>query len=137
MSTIGAEDLIFYTDKEGEIHSGGFKVNSILMKQGFSPMMTINQQQKGGQEKQQVSDLFDHLVVPNWTLAFPFKQGGSYKEEKEEDYDDDTDDEVITEDLHTQLLNMVKVDDSNKKKTTRKYRIKKSNKNTKRNKIQI
>ena len=42
MSSIGAEDLIFYSDKENNIYSGGFNVNSLIMKQGFSPIVTLN-----------------------------------------------------------------------------------------------
>lgn len=132
MSTIGADDLIFYTDKEGEIYSGGFHVNSILMKQGLSPMMTLNQDyQKGGKD---VSDLFDHLVVPNWSLAFPFKQGGGIKKNLSDDNEDE--DEVVSEDLHNQLLKMMSVDSSEVKQggkqKTKKSQIK-VNKKTKKN----
>ena len=61
MSTLGAEDLIFYSDKDNNIYSGGFKVNSIIMKNGLSPIVTLNQ--SGGDNLNNVSDLFKNLVV--------------------------------------------------------------------------
>lgn len=146
MSTIGANELVFYKDDEGDIYSGGFRVNSILMKQGFSPMMTlngINSQMGGGSQMGgdsdnvgNVSDLFNDLVVPNWALAFPFKQsGGDYKQEKnankkeEEHYKDD----VLDEDIHTKLLSMLQPT-SEMKKSSRKNKKKLFNK-TKRIKL--
>jgi len=139
MSTITAEDLIFYSDKDGGIYSGGFNVNSILMKQGGSPIITLNQPQEGGSK--QVSDLFDNLVVPNWTLAFPFKHGGGYSSNKkmeEEEDDENADKNFVDDDIHDKLLNMITVHDDetkkSEKKQTRKYKIKKLFKNqTKRN----
>ena len=39
---IGANELIFNTDKEAGIYSGGFSINSIMMKSGLSPILTVN-----------------------------------------------------------------------------------------------
>ena len=124
---IGANELVFNSDKEAGIYSGGFSVNSIMMKAGMSPIMTINTQtgtnsQTGGTNK--VSDLFDSLVVPNWALSYSNKiGGGEYKEQHDEDSDDDIDD-----DLHDKLLDLVKEHDhkmaaQNKKRKTRKQKI--------------
>lgn len=143
-STINAEDLIFYSDKENNIYSGGFKLNSVMLKQGLSPIVTLNQNhdsqsQSGGTNN--VSDLFNHLVVPNWAFTTPFKRVGgkkiNEKEEKEEQEEDD--DDFINEDLHSKLLSMVKVENVKKAKTkankkTRILRIKNTNKKTKKNK---
>ena len=41
---IGANELVFNTDKEEGVFSGGFNVNSIMMKSGLSPIMTLNMQ---------------------------------------------------------------------------------------------
>ena len=139
-STINAEDLIFYSDKENNIYSGGFKLNSVMLKQGLSPIVTLNQNHESKTQSQSggsnnVSDLFNHLVVPNWAFTTPFKKVGGKKinteEEKEEDF--------ISDDLHSKLLSMVKVDDDKKAKTkvskkTRNTRIKNTNKKTKKNK---
>ena len=59
---IGANELIFYKDQEGGIYSGGFSLNNILKKMGESPIITLNNNKKGGGE--QVSDLFKDLAIP-------------------------------------------------------------------------
>ena len=104
---IGAGELVFNNDKEGGIHSGGFSVNSIMMKAGMSPIMTINRSEAltGGSDK--VSDLFNDLVVPNWALSYNNRIGGGKYKEVEKD-DDESDDDVIDDDLHDKLLQLVK-----------------------------
>ena len=140
-STINAEDLIFYSDKENNIYSGGFKLNSVMLKQGLSPIVTLNQyhetnSQSGGSNN--VSDLFNHLVVPNWAFTTPFKRVGGKKTNTEEEKEED--DDFISEDLHSKLLSMVKVEDDKqaKAKTNKKTRISRikntNNKKTKKNK---
>jgi hypothetical protein len=78
---IGPDELIYNND--GEIHSGGFSVNSIMLKNGLSPIMTLNdtngnsnQMQTGGEK---VSDLFNNLVIPNWSLSYNYKNGVVYQ----------------------------------------------------------
>ena len=127
---IGPDELIYNNDSG--VHSGGFSVNSIMMKNGISPIMTINKEQTGGSNL--VSDIFNNLVVPNWTLSYDTKIGGKYK-----DVDGDSDeDDVIDEDLHDKLLELVKEHDSKikekKKRATRKHLKSKKGGNTKRNK---
>jgi hypothetical protein len=141
MSYIGANEFVFNNDKEGGIHSGGFSVNSIMMKGGISPIMTLNDStaQKGGANK--VSDLFNDLVVPNWVLSYPTIYGGTdYRgggdstsnngsdvEDEDKDEDKDEEDDVIDDDIHEKLLDLVKQDDirmKNKKKRATKKNIK-------------
>lgn len=99
---IGPDELIYNND--GEIHSGGFSVNSIMLKNGLSPIITLNQNIiSGGGNENKVSDLFNNLVVPNWSLSYNYKNGG--KSNKEEN-----DDEMLEDSLHDKLLNLVKVD---------------------------
>ena len=122
---IGANELVFNTDKEEGVFSGGFNVNSIMMKSGLSPIMTLNMQ-NGGSESNKVSDLFESLVIPNWALSYGNKVGGEYKD-KDEDSDDEIDD-----DLHDKLLDLVREHDNklqkqeqqNKHKKTKKQKIK-------------
>jgi hypothetical protein len=103
---IGANELVFNNDTNLGIHSGGFSVNSIMLKGGMSPIMTVNTQQIGGNFNK-VSDLFNDLVVPNWALSYNNRiVGGKYKEV--EHNDSDTDDDVIHDDLHEKLLELVK-----------------------------
>jgi hypothetical protein len=133
---IGADELVFNNDQENGIHSGGFSVNSIMMKAGMSPIMTINNEQFGG-KSDKVSDLFNDLVVPNWSLSYNDRiTGGKYKDIEKNDSDSDEDD-VINDDLHDKLLELVKQHNIkvSKKKTTRKNKKSVSKKGgTKRNK---
>jgi hypothetical protein len=142
-SYIGPDELIYNND--GEIHSGGFSVNSIMLKNGLSPIMTLNdsngnlsQMQMGGEK---VSDLFNNLVIPNWSLSYNYKNGvvyecgGNDRNKKQHTYDDD-DDGIVEEDLHEKLLNLVKVDKTeikNNKKNTKKH-LHITNKKTKKTK---
>lgn len=122
---IGANELVFNTDKEAGIYSGGFSINSIMMKSGLSPILTVNKPlQSGGAS--QVSDLFKDLVIPNWALSYSMK-GGEYKDESS-DTDSDADSDIDDE-LHDKLLGLVKEHDiqngGNKKKKTRRQRLSK------------
>jgi hypothetical protein len=134
---IGADELVF--NNNNGIYSGGYSVNSIMMKGGMSPIITINQ--SGGGESNNVSDLFKDLVVPSWTINYNMK-GGEYKEyDKNEKYNDDSDSD-IDDDLHDKLLGLVKEHENkltqnkqnklNKQKITRKQ-VKNSKNGTKRN----
>jgi hypothetical protein len=132
MSYIGANEMVFNNDTVNGIHTGGFSVNSIMLKNGISPIMTINKEQTGGSNL--VSDIFNNLVVPNWTLSYDNKIGGKHKY-----IDNDSDeDEVIDEDLHDKLLELVKENDSKiqekKKRATRRQTKAKKGGKTKRNK---
>ena len=121
---IGADELVFNNDIDNGIHSGGFSFNSIMMKAGMSPIMTLNNNDSmiGGNK---VSDLFNNLVVPNWALTYNNRIiGGKYKEIEHNDDSESDDDEVISDDLHDKLLDLVKQHNikskENKKKNTRK-----------------
>lgn len=125
---IGGDELVFNNDISRGIHSGGFSVNSIMMKSNMSPIMTLNSPDSiivGGSNK--VSDLFNDLVVPNWALSYNNRMmGGKYKEV---DHDDsESDDDVIHDDLHEKLLELVKqhntstMTKSAKKKMTRRVK---------------
>jgi len=104
---IGPDELVFNNDIDKGIYSGGFSVNSIMMKSNMSPIMTLNSPDSmiGGSNK--VSDLFNDLVVPNWALSYNNRLvGGKYQEV---DHDDsESDDDVIHDDLHEKLLDLVK-----------------------------
>jgi hypothetical protein len=115
MSYIGADELIFNRDLENEVYSGGFSVESIMLKNGLSPITTFNNQ-LGGTNK--VSDLFHNLAVPNWLLSsykHDFLHGGGINSEHEVKHDEKTD--VIENDLHDILLELVR--EKKHKKTRR------------------
>ena len=138
IENIGAKELVFNINEDEQIYSGGFNVNSIMMKAGMSPIMTLNTDQVGGGSNK-VSDLFKNLVVPSWTLSYSNKIGGAYKDHERND-DSDTDSDV-GDDLHDKLLNLVRESDSKlteggqkKKKNTRKQKNSSKKGGTKRNK---
>jgi len=124
---IGASELVFNNDIKGGVHSGGFSVNSIMLKTGMSPIMTINTEQTGG-KLDKVSDLFNDLVIPNWALSYNNRitSGGKYKEVEDNNYD--SDDDVLHDDLHNKLLELVK--EHNIQSKSIKKRITRKNKNS-------
>ena len=124
---IGASELVFNNDVKGGIHSGGFDVKSIMMKAGMSPIITINTEQIGGGDK--VSDLFNDLVIPNWTLSYNNRIiGGKYKEIEHDESDEE--DDVIDDDLHDKLLELVKQRNIEIKKPKKKLTRRTNNKKT-------
>ncbi len=135
MSYIDGNDLVFYGGDDNQIYSGGFSVNSIMMKSGISPFTTLNNingvnVQNGGN----VADLFKNLVVPSWLVSQENKLSGGSKHTKNDD--DSDDEEIISDELYDKLLNLATVDDKeikNKKKHTRRFKNKANkNKGTKR-----
>jgi hypothetical protein len=134
MSYIDGNDLVFYGDSDKQIYSGGFSVDSIMMKSGISPFTTLNtmNEQTGGN----VSDLFKNLVVPSWLVSQENRFGGGSRHVK--NIDEESDDDIISDDLYDKLIDLVSVSDTeikNKKKKTRRFKNKViKNKGTKRNK---
>lgn len=138
-SYIGPDELIYNND--GEIHSGGFSVNSIMLKNGLSPIMTLNNNDNNGNTNpmqtggEKVSDLFNNLVIPNWSLSYNYKNGivyeggsnGLYNSSNKNNNNDNDHDDIMEEDLHEKLLNLVKVNEremkqaGSNKKITKKY----------------
>lgn len=137
-SYIGPDELIFNNDVNGNIHSGGFDVNSIMMKNGMSPIMTWNESnasQIGGAEK--VSDLFNNLVIPNWSISYNYKHlGGTIIRQNKENDNINNDDEVITEELHEKLLNLVRTNSDELKQPKNKMSKKNNNKSNKKTRKQ-
>ena len=133
MSYLDGNDLVFYGGSDNQIYSGGFSVNSIMMKSGISPFTTLNNinSQTGGN----VSDLFKDLVVPSWLVSQEYKATGGNKHVKNFD-EDSEDEEVISDELYDKLVDLVTVSDAeikNKKKSTRRFKNKiVKNKGTKR-----
>jgi hypothetical protein len=71
-NVLGHDDLLFYKEQHGGndiIMSGGYSVDSFLLKEGLSPMQTfssLESGQSGGKqsEEKQVSSIFENLAVP-------------------------------------------------------------------------
>jgi len=135
---IGGNEMVFSINSGGAC-SGGFNVNSIMMKAGMSPITTL-QSQSGGDN---VSDLFDgNLVIPSWLLSYSTMKGGNNGRDKHKDDDsDDSDDECIDDKLYETLLDLVreplhKLNQPNKVTRTKRNKARKNNKaSTKRQKV--
>lgn len=147
MSNISPNDLIYYSDNEGKIYSGGFSVNSIMIKEGLSPIMTLNDIASNNQGKN-VSSLFSDLVIPSWTLhhessnlsnSHLYNKSRNNNENNKDDSDSESDG-YISDDLYEKLLGLVSVTEKELrggKRDTRKMKTKNTknnNKKTKRNK---
>lgn len=137
MSYIDGNDLVFYGGSDNQIYSGGFSVNSIMMKSGISPFTTLNN--VNGQNAQNggnVSDLFKNLVVPSWLVSQNNNFSGGSKHAKNDN--DSEDEEIISDELYDKLLNLASISESeikNKKKNTRRFKNKVvKTKGTKKNK---
>jgi len=123
-----ATDMVFNydnNDNNNGVTSGGFSVNSIMLKMGLSPLATLNKQSGGAQ----VSDIFDGIVIPNW--AFTHDMTAIAKSIYKPDIETDLDDEVVQDDIYDKLLDLVAhYDKKHPKKQTKKIKLKKSSKNT-------
>jgi hypothetical protein len=134
MSYIGASDLVF-NNSDG-IYGGGFNVQSIMMKSGISPIMTLNSSnlQNGG-TNEKVSDIFGGLAIPAYAYYNNFQIGGKHDYRLNENNSDE--DDIIDDDLHDKLLELMRNQDNdikqNKKRLTRKNN-KNKNSGTKKNK---
>ena len=119
-----SDDLVFNTDKNGDITAGGCSVNSCLLKSGVSPITTINNgSQKGGS----VSAIFNNLAVPAGLLYMQQSLATAYVPENG--------DETISDTLYDKLLNLASDKPANKKKKkSRRNRKKAPQNNTRRRK---
>jgi len=123
-NALNSNDLVFYQEG-GNVMSGGYKLNSIFLQNGVSPMQTNNtkKRQKGLESEQdsdssnslsldkEVSSLFNDLVIPvglflNNSKLFPenkvpFKQ-----------YEEHT---MLSDDIFDKLFKMVEYDSKKNK----------------------
>ena len=128
MSHFSSNDLVFYKENE-KIMSGGYLIDSILLKQGLSPITTINQQ--GGQNSDidnnnRVSSIFENLAVPAGLLYIQSK-GSSMTNLNERKKQENI---VLDDDIHDEFLKSIEVAFNVKKKKNTK-RQKNNNKNNK------
>ena len=126
---LGSDEFVFAKGGDGQTIAGGFSVDSIWMKMGKSPIQTVNTGADPFMEKNdaKVSDLFSNFVVPSWVLTLPYRdsfKGG--KGVRQEDSDDEND--VIDDDLHDKLLNIVREYDV--KKSTKKIKLTRKKRST-------
>ena len=112
MSFIGSDELVF--NKNDEFYGGGFSVDSIMMRHGISPIVTLNGQ-KGGTSNGNVSSIFEGLAVPSYAYYNNFQSGGKPNNYNKYDSDSDEEENIVGEDLHDKLLGLVTEHDNNTK----------------------
>ena len=67
MAEISADDLVIYKDGDKGVYSGGYSIDSILLKSGLPAITTIHY--GGGSDVATPMPLFQDLVVPNWAFS--------------------------------------------------------------------
>ena len=124
MSILNHNDLIFYK-QDGQIISGGYSLNSALLKNGISPMQTMNtleQTKTGGTNKvQKVSEMFTNFAVPAGLYLMNPTNNTNHDKPKGH-YD--THHTMLSDDIYDKLFKLVQPDESTKKYTKTKKHIK-------------
>ena len=134
-------DLILCKTKDGNIRSCGFSVNNLLLREGRSPMMTINSPALALHEHgsdmmgtNHVSDVFKHLAVPTGFFYMHSKNAPSKRTYIKEEND-------IGDDLYEKLLALASVSNNNvdvhakAKRATKKMRRSSHDKKTKKTRV--
>ena len=120
------DDLVLCKMPDGSIRSCGFSINSLLLREGKSPMMTVNRESSinGTSSTNKVSDLFKHFAVPAGVFYTKPKNScnkSNYINEEED----------IEEELYEKLLQLASMHVANQNRGSRKH--KKKNQGTKKN----
>ena len=113
MSYFSGDDLVFYKEND-KIMSGGYLINSIMLKEGIAPMTTFNENYSGGsKDSKKVSELFDNLAVPAGLFYVNPKQS--------ENCEYEVDHAVLTDDIHDKLFELIEL--KKQKKQTKKQKL--------------
>ena len=115
-NVLGPGDLLFYKEhKDGSdiIMSGGYSVDSYLLKNGLSPMQSINSLESGSQlgGGKQTSSIFENLAVP--AGLFFSNQKPSY-----DNYGNKTkymDHKMLPDNIFDEFMKMVEIDKHKKR----------------------
>ena len=114
---LGPDDLLFYKEhKDGSdiIMSGGYSVDSYLLKNGLSPMQTINSLESGSSQLgggKQTSSIFENSAVP--AGLFFSNQKPSY-----DNYGNKTkymDHKMLSDNIFDEFMKMVEIDKHKKR----------------------
>lgn len=133
MSHFSGDDLVFYKEDD-KIMSGGYLIDSILLKQGLSPMTTLNKSGGSNSNNNKVSNIFENLAVPAG-LMYTYKKG-SVIDNFDSDYQKGgaylKKNIYLEDEIHDELLKHIEVN-SNKQNTNKKSKkqMKRSNKQSK------
>jgi hypothetical protein len=129
MSNFSSNDLVFYKEND-QIMSGGYLIDSILLKQGISPMTTLNQQ--GGNKKydkhddNQVSSIFENLAVPAG-LLYTYSKGNVLQ-----DLNDNHSKQrniMLDDEIHDEFIKRIEMNLNPKRKNKKTKKQRNNNKN--------
>ena len=119
-NTLNSNDLVFYQEG-GNVMSGGYKLNSIFLQNGVSPMQTNNTKKRNkGLESEfennpsldkEVSSLFNDLVIP---VGLFFNNSKMFPENKVpfKQYEEHS---MISDDIFDKLFKMAEYDSKKNK----------------------
>jgi len=137
MLNIKNDDLIFSTSN-GQILSGDFVIDSSLLQDGISPMLTMNSEKLIGDSlDKNVSSMFHHLAFPTGLLYLSAKRnsdsiGGGGPTGSISSSDNNykaqinNKDEMLNDDIHEHFLKIMEISKKTKHNSTRKSSKKKS-----------
>ena len=123
-------DFVFIKGADGKMYGGGYCIDNILMKTGGSPIITLNNNQSGGggiNEDDQFANIFKSYAVPSFLFSFPYR-GGSTNLRGDEDKT-----ELLEDELHKKLVDLVTEKNIKGGKKTRKTKLKISKSKSKKN----
>jgi hypothetical protein len=114
------DDLVLCKMPDGSIRSCGFSINSLLLREGKSPMMTVNRgtSMSDSSSTGKVSDLFKHFAVPAGIFYTQPKNSCNKSTYINEEQD-------IEEELYEKLLQLASMHVANQNRGTRKHKIRK------------
>jgi len=127
MSIFSPNDLVFYKEND-TIMSGGYLIDSILLKKGISPMNTLNQYGGIGNynsTNNSVSNIFENLAVPAG-LLYTYSKGNiinQFNDPENKHGGKKTDESILLDDeIHDDFIKQIEVDFyKNKKNNKTKY----------------
>ena len=113
---LDTNDLLFYKQQQGGndiIMSGGYSIDSLLLKEGISPMQTFNSLENGNQMGgNKASNIFENLAVPAGLLYINKKNIGSYSS-----LSDYKETKMLPDNIFDEFMNMIEIDKRKRKKT--------------------
>ena len=125
---IGVNDLIFQMSG-GKIYSGGFTINSRLLKGGIAPITTFNNS-SDSEEPDGVFGGSGSYIIPPFFFIPPTETQHGGKLKNTYNYDEEHESAIIGDDLHDKLLQIAEAK-MNRKKGTARLQRKSSKRQTK------
>ena len=94
--------------------SGGYSIDSLLLKEGISPMQTFNSLENGSNQMggNKASNIFENLAVPAGLLFINKKNIGSYSS-----LSDYKETKMLPDNIFDEFMNMIEIDKRKRKKT--------------------